>query len=92
MADLLQTTWSETDSSNNAAAPDGFPEVRDSLAPLRELPSTIDQQDGRLAVLEARGHKAAGVAVALGALGTGAVGLLGWVGSKVAWNKLIGGS
>lgn len=26
MADLLQTSWSETDSNNNAAAPDGFPE------------------------------------------------------------------
>lgn len=71
---------------------DGFREVRDLLAPLRELPSTIEQQEGRMAVLEAKGHKAAGVALALGALGTCAVGLASWFGSKIAWNKLINGN
>lgn len=71
---------------------DGFRDVRDLLVPLRELPSTVDDQEARLAALEARSHKAAGVAVALGAFGTGAVGLLGWLGSKIAWSKFVGGS
>jgi len=66
--------------------------VRDLLAPLREIPSAVDEQEGRLTALEAKVHRVAGVAMALGALGTGAVGLLGWVASKIAWNKLLGGS